>query len=135
MRIVGLHKLPFDASKFEQDIESCVGSDDEEDARQQCQENWDNAYLVVIETKLSSDDLDFGAFGHPSETGQPPNDMQAVWSEEILDNEPGRTRAAFYLHYVNQGLPLYYGAEELLFPEQSTADPAIWEQIPYSSPS
>lgn len=135
MRIVGLHKLPFDAARFEQDVEWAVGTDEEEGTRQQCKENWDNAYLVIIETELSADDLDFGAFGHPSEPNQPPSDMQAVWSEEVLSSELGRTQAAFYLHYVNPSLPLYYGTEELMFTELSTPDAAIWEQVPYSSPS
>ena len=130
VRVIGLHRLPFDEAAFEDNVH-LEGHDPEVKAqlRKQYRENWDNAWLVVIEYDGPSEHLDFDFFWH--DIG---NSNQAAWLEQVLEERPGKTQAAFYLHYVIPDRPLNYGDEQLLFPPVSTADPELFRQVPYYSP-
>ena len=132
MEVVGLHKLPFDEAGFARDMEPVADHEPETIAQlsKQFRENWDNAWLVVIEFEGTADDIDFGAFNYP-ERGP---FAQAAWLEEVLESTPGRTRAAFYLHYVEPGKPLWYGTHPLKFPAPTPMPRKLIEQVPYMSP-
>ena len=130
IRVISLHRLPFDKAAFDDDVRF-EGRDPELDARlrKQYRENWDNAWLVVVEYDGSGEYLDFDAFWYDAGT-----DNQAAWLERVLEEQPSRTRAAFYLHYVIPDRPLNYGDERLPFPPPSTPSPELLRQMPYSSP-
>jgi hypothetical protein len=125
--ITGLHKLPFDKACFEKDLESI--RDHEPDMRSQLRaqyrENWENAWLVVVEFDGESSQIDFDRFEHNG---------QAAWDEKIFESRGSHTRAAFYLHYVDHTGVLMYGAIELAFPAPSDPPGELLQAMPYSSP-
>ena len=127
MRVTGLHKLPFDQGRFDTDCESIEGSPDEAAMRKQLRANHDNAWIVVVE---SDDEIDFGEFGYP--TRDP--DAQAAWLEQELDAPDGGCRAAFFLHYVEPGKPLWYGKQKLALLQATSALRELVEQMDYCSP-
>jgi hypothetical protein len=67
LRIVGLHKLPFDPQGFEKDMESVANHSPKiiEELRGQYRENWDNAWIIVIEAEGPPWRIDFHEFAHP----------------------------------------------------------------------
>lgn len=132
LRVVGLHKVPFDQQKFEVDLASIAGADpdNQDEWREQVRENWDNAWLVVVEFDGPAKALDFGKFAHRS----PGPHVQAAWNEQVISTTPHQTRAGFYLHYVDPQEPLWYRNEKLEFPEPTPATPEILDAVPYGSP-
>jgi len=127
LMIVALHKLPFDESGFARDLALIADHETEMKAALSAQfrENWDNAWLVVIEFSGPPDAIDFGAFDH---------DDQAVWEEKVLESDSSTTRAGFYLHYVDPSGYLRYGDQKLAFPEPTAAPNELIEAMPYCSP-
>jgi len=132
MRVIALHRVPFNSVGFERDV-SIPGYAGEELAawREQLRGNWDNAWLVVVEYDGPASDIDWGAFGHGA--GKPEN-RQAPWLEQIIDNTPKRSVAAFFLHYVDPKLPIWYGEIALTLPEESAGNPELFRRMEYCSP-
>ncbi len=132
IRVVGLHRLPFDKEAFERD--ACLDDHPAEvqaEVREQIRENWENAWLVVVEFAGRADDLGFESFRHGpgSIDGQ-----QAAWEEAVLHQSPDTTTAAFYLHCVTPGEPLWYGDEAISFPAPTAPSAELLRQLPYTSP-
>lgn len=132
MKVVGLHKLPFDEAGFAKDMESVADHAPESIAEltKQYRGNWDNAWLVVVEWEGPANQIDFGGFQHP----QPGPYAQVPWLEEILDDAGGRTRAAFYLHDLELDKPLWYKNQRLKLPAPSPAPEELLKLLPYESP-
>jgi hypothetical protein len=131
VRVIGLHKLPFDPAAFERDMDSVkdCSPDIWQQLRLQYRQNWDNAWLVVIEWDGPAREIDFSAFRQ----GTGPN-AQAAWLEEIIEDSPTKTKAAFFLHYVKPAVPLFYADKALAFPPPSLADPELLNRMRYCSP-
>lgn len=130
VRITGLHRLPFDERKFESDCNMLAGRTDEAELRAQLRECWDNAWIVVIETDATFEEIDFGDFQHP----EPGPSAQTAWMEQQLPRSAGGCRAAFFLHYVDPACPLYFGSTPLTLPAITSAPTEILSQIEYASP-
>ena len=104
LRVTGLHKLPSDREMFEQALARDPATreyyareqnEHREEMLAQDWENWQNAWLVVVEYEGAAEEIDFSKFRHgPSDD---PDWMQAAWEEKIIDEREGVTRAAFYL--------------------------------------
>jgi hypothetical protein len=132
MSIVGLHRVPFDEALFKQDLVQCAGTDPEaqDEWRDQLRENWDNAWLVVVEVTGSEEEINFDELGYPDRS----MDAQVPWLEEVLETTAGKTRAVFYLHYVDPTESLQYGQQKVKFPPVTPAPADVLKRVPYSSP-
>jgi hypothetical protein len=131
-RVIGLHRVPFDDAAFDRDCQ-LPGHSPEDCAawREQMRENWNNAWIVVIEYPGPADKINFSDFGHGS--GKREN-RQAAWEEKVIIDTPERSIVAFFLHYVDRQQPLWYRETALTLPKESAADPEIVRQMPYCSP-
>ena len=138
VRVVGLHKLPFDQVAFDQEIKSVRDRDPRIVAqlREQYLENWKNAWIVVVEFDGELKELDFGAFGYAAsdEALRDPRRMQVAYLEKLLDSPAGKTRVAFYLHFVDPSRPLWYLRRAIPFPRPTPPDPGLLKEMPYESP-
>jgi hypothetical protein len=132
LRIVGLHKLPFDPQGFEKDMESVADHSPKiiEELRNQYRENWDSAWIIVIEAEGPPWRIDFHEFAHPF----PGINPQGAYLEQILEYNSNKTRAAFFIHYVQIEEPLYYKRVPLAFPMPSPAPKELIERMKYYSP-
>ena len=133
LRIVGFHKLPFDPEGFEEDMASVANHPPKiiEELRRQCRSTWDNAWLVVVEADGPPDRIDFDGFAHPA----PGPNAQAAYMEQTLEYDGQKTRAAFFLHYVQLDRPLYYKEEPVTLPTPSPASRELIQRMAYESPS
>ena len=131
VQVSALHRLPFDAERFESEMESVADHSAEmrEELEGQYRENWENAWIVVIEYDNGTE-LDFSLFGYPDNSP----DGQAVWLEQELEPEENRARAAFFLHYVDPKKLLAYGKRRLPFPSPTEAPKWLVERLNYASP-
>lgn len=132
MRVIGLHRLPFDEVGFERDVALPGYAGDELAGwREQVRGNWNNAWLVVVEYDGPASDIDWGAIGHGD--GKREN-QQAPWMEQVIENTPARSVAAFFLHYVDRSLPLCYDEIAFTLPEETAGDPDLFRLMDYCSP-
>lgn len=131
LRVVGLHKLPFDRTLFQKNLEDVAGHNPEsvKAFEEQYKENWENAWIVVISWE-GNQEIEFDQFAFP----EPGPDAQVPWLELILDMENGKHRAAFFLHYVEPGMPLWYGDLMLAMPKPTPAPSEFLNRMIYSSP-
>jgi hypothetical protein len=134
LRVVGLHKLPFDPAAFAADVRNANAESPEDEAMwaEQYRENWDNAWLVVVACNGEDTHIDIDRFGHGPVPGHAYN--QAPWLEAVLDAPPGQSRVGFYLHYVQPENGLWYGDYHLDLPPLTPAPPELLRQMPYESP-
>jgi hypothetical protein len=85
----------------------------------------------VIESDGPSEHIDFSGFAHPEQKINP----QGPWEGQILESVGQKTRAAFFLHYVQLEEPLYYKEQPLTFPAPSPAPRELIEKMNYFSPA
>ncbi len=130
MQVVGLHPLPWNKARFEDDAANIAGRADEAELRAQLRTSWENAWIVVVEADADEEEIDFGAFAHPA----PGPNAQAAWLECVLDESDGRQRGAFFLHFVDPAKPLWFGQKALVLPQPSPAPDELVDQMEYSSP-
>ena len=132
IKVIGLHRLPFDKQAFEEDMRSIADHDrkSQKILRAQFRESWDNAWIVVVEWNGPAAAVDFGLFSHP----QRGPDAQAAWEEQVLQDGAHRTQAAFFLHYVEPDEPLWYGDRRLRLPPVTPVEPRVLQLLSYSSP-
>jgi len=130
LAVVGLHKLPFDQRQFEGELSTIADHDVESRSIliAQFRENWDNAWIVVVEWQ--GEDVDFGLFNHPHRGP----DAQAAWMEQMLDSSGPVKRAAFFLHFVEPSKPLWYGDQALPLSPITEAPESLLKTMEYSSP-
>jgi hypothetical protein len=132
MRIIALHRVPFEPAKFERDVQLPAYTGDELAAwREQLRGNWENAWLIVVEYVGPASDIDWGAFRHGP--GKREN-QQAPWLEQIIEDGPKKSLAAFFLHYVDRNLPLWYGEIAFALPEETAGAPELFRRMDYCSP-
>jgi hypothetical protein len=132
IRVEAIHKLPFSPEGFAKDMASVADHAPKiiEELRKQYRENWENAWIVVIEADGPSEQIDFSGFAHP----EPKINPQGAWEGQILESVGQKTRAAFFLHYVQIEEPLYYKGQPLAFPAPSPAPRELVEKMNYFSP-
>lgn len=121
MKVVALHKLPFDSDRFEAEVARMRFPE----LREQIQENWENAWIIVVE---HDGEIDFARFcEHP--------DDQAPWLEQLLDESgPNGRRAAFFMHYVDPARPLRYAGADLPLPPPTEPTAGFVRQMQYETP-
>lgn len=131
VRVVGLHKLPFDEARYEEDVGCGMPDAPREQAawRRQVREAWVNAWIVIVE--CTGSELDFSLFAHPA----PGPHAQAAYEEKVLAQRSGFQCAAFFLHYVDPTAPLWYGDQPLALPIPTGATPELVAQMPYTAPT
>lgn len=127
MRVIALHKLPFDERRFEAEMNSVAGSPNAEALRTQFRETYENAWIVVVQDKV---EIDFGAFAYSA----PGPDAQAPWLERELPSSDGVFRGAFFLHYVEPTQPLWFGDREFELPRLAPAPADLIALMDYSCP-
>ncbi len=138
IHVVGLHRVPFDRKQIELDLArnwpgaQTEGVECTEQVRKQVEENWRNAWMVVVEFDCPASAVDFGSFAHGP--GTRPEDRQAAWEEKILEDSPHRTIGAFFLHYVNPQEPLWYETLTFTFPPPTPAPVKLLRGVHYTSP-
>jgi hypothetical protein len=132
IKVVGLHKLPFDGQAFEEDMRSIADHDpkSQKALRVQFRANWDNAWIVVVEWNGPAAAVDFELFSCPRRGP----DAQAAWEERILHSGVRRTQAAFFLHHVRPGQTLWYGDQRLRLPSVTPVEPRVLKRLSYCSP-
>lgn len=132
LRIVGLHKLPFDPQCFERDMASVANHPPKiiEELRKQYRRNWDNAWIIVAEANSAPEEIDFSEFAHPA----PGPHAQAAYLEQILEYDGRRTLAAFFLHFVEPDKPVWYKGQSLELPPPSPAPGGLIGKMQYFSP-
>ena len=126
MRILALHRLPFEPERLARDLES-VEADDRPEIERQFRDHHENAWIIVIEDDTP---IDFNAFSHP-DVGP---DAQAPWMEQELEAEDTAHRGAFFLHYVDPTKPLWYDGKPHNFPAVTPAPTELIDQLDYESP-
>ncbi len=133
MKVIALHKVPFDPQKFEQDLLVVAGAPEYvKEFRPQVLENWNNSWYIVVEWPGGEGDVDWNAFEHQHK--DPRYCSQAAWEELFLGTESGVSRGMFFMHYVDTSQPLMYGAEALSWPETTPAPPELVKLRPYCAP-
>jgi hypothetical protein len=132
LRIIGLHKLPFDPQGFEKDMESVADHAPKitQELRKQYRKCWDSAWIIVIEADSPPGQIDFDGFSHPF----PGSNAETSYLEQILEYNGHKTRGAFFLHDVQLEKPLYYKGTPLAFPTPSPAPRELVERMDYHSP-
>lgn len=108
------------------------GMEYRQQVRKQVEENWRNAWMVVVEFDCPASAVDFDPFGHGLDTC--PANRQAAWEEKILETSPHRTIGAFFLHHVCPQEPLWYGKRRLSFPPPTPAPVKLLRKMRYASP-
>ncbi len=128
-RVLGLHKLVFDAEVFERDA---AGGGGGEEYRAQYRVNWGNAWLVVVELDEAWDGSLLRTIGPGDRPGLASN--QSPWNEQVLEGGPGRTVVAFYLHQVDGKKSLWFRGERVPLPAVTEGAAELFERVPYRSP-
>jgi hypothetical protein len=67
-------------------------------------------------------------------THSPGINPQGAYLEQILEYNRNKTRAAFFIHYVQPEEPLYYKGVPLALPMSSPAPKELIERMEYYSP-
>jgi hypothetical protein len=131
VHVVAVHKLPFDPAGLEADLAAVADEEPEvlSELRAQFRENWSNAWLIVVELDGPVEELDFDEFGQ----GEGDN-AQVPWEEAILESGKNKSRAAFYLHYLDPTRPMYYGDVALELPPVTVFPKELKAKAPYCSP-
>ena len=84
--------------------------------------------MVLVEVYGPVASFEFGRFEPDDPSGQ------AAWMEAVVRDDGGSGQVAFYLHYVDADVPLWYGTQRLVLPRPTPAPPALVAALPYESP-
>jgi hypothetical protein len=131
IKVLGLHKVPFNSARFEADLADVSGGNPAQARlwRKQIRQNWENAWIVCVEWSGTANSINFGEFAYP----EPGPNSQAAWLEQVLEETASVTRAAFFLHYVEPGHLTYCG-EKIALPPPTDAPASLLECMRYTSP-
>lgn len=133
LRVASLHRLPFDRSRFYEDLQDVLGSrtDPAGEHKRQLLETWRSAWLVILEAKGDLRALDQGriSYGASATTSK----RQRPWLVQTLETSRYAVTVGFYIQW-KPGEELWYGDKLLGLPAPSPPPVWLWERTPYHSP-
>jgi hypothetical protein len=89
-------------------------------------------HLIELLVEGDTDGFDIGEVTQET-PGQPKSNWQVPYAERVLEESEGRTRFAFFFHYLDFERPLLTPAGPLSVPPASNV-PAHLKDIEYESP-